>query len=298
MQEYMGGAQINISDPVVSYRETVTARSDHTCMAKSPNKHNRMYMEARPLEEGLPEAIDEGDIGAQDDVKVRGKVLVDKFGWDKELTKKIWCFGPDTMGPNMLLDATKAVQYLSEIKDSCVGAFQWASKEGALAEENMRGCAFEIMDVVLHADAIHRGAGAIMPCTRRSLYASMLCGQPRILEPIFLVEITCPQQAVSGIYSVISLKRGTVVEEVPRVGTPLVNVKAHLPVSESFGFTGELRASTSGQAFPTMIFDHWEAMPDDPLKPGTRTNELVKSIRKRKGLKEDVPLINEYEDKL
>jgi elongation factor 2 len=126
----------------------------------------------------------------------------------------------------------------------------------------------------------------------------MLCGQPRILEPIFLVEITCPQQAVSGIYSVISLKRGTVVEEVPRVGTPLVNVKAHLPVSESFGFTGDLRAATSGQTFPTMLFDHWEALPDDPLKTGTHTHELLKSIRKRKGLKEDVPLLKEYEDKL
>lgn len=71
----------------------------------------------------------------QEDVKIRGKKLVDDFGWDKDLTKKIWCFGPDTMGPNMLLDATKAVQYLSEIKDSCVGAFQWASKEGVMAEE-------------------------------------------------------------------------------------------------------------------------------------------------------------------
>jgi elongation factor 2 len=297
-QEYMGGAAINVSDPVVSYRETVTDRSDHTVMSKSPNKHNRLYLEGRPLEEGLAEKIDEGDIGPQDDIKIRGKKLVDDFGWDKDLTKKIWCFGPDTMGPNLMLDATKAVQYLSEIKDSCVAAFQWATKEGPMSEENMRGCAFEVMDVVLHADAIHRGGGQIIPTCRRAIYAAALTAAPRMLEPVFLVEITCPQQAVSGIYSVISLKRGTVIEEIPRVGTPLVNVKAHLPVSESFGFTGELRAATSGQAFPTMLFDHWEAMPDDPLKPGTRTNELVKTIRKRKGLKEELTPVNEYEDKL
>ncbi|KAJ0578865.1 putative ribosomal protein S5 domain 2-type [Helianthus annuus] len=36
-------------------------------MSKSPNKHNRLYMEARPLEEGLAEAIDEGRIGPRDD---------------------------------------------------------------------------------------------------------------------------------------------------------------------------------------------------------------------------------------
>ena len=85
------------------------------------------------------------------------------------------------------------------------------------------------MDVVLHADAIHRGGGQVIPTTRRAIYAAALTAQPRMLEPVFLVEITCPQAAVSGIYSTISLKRGTVVvEEAPRASTPLVNVR-HLP---------------------------------------------------------------------
>lgn len=60
----------------------------------------------------------------------------------------------------------------------------------------------------------------------------------------------------------------------------------------------ELRAATSGQAFPTMMFDHWEQMPDDPLKDGSRANVLVKLIRKRKGLKEELVPVSEYEDKL
>ena len=41
----MGGAEIRISDPVVSFRETVQAMSDHICMSKSPNKHNRLYLQ-------------------------------------------------------------------------------------------------------------------------------------------------------------------------------------------------------------------------------------------------------------
>jgi len=48
------------------------------------------------------------------------------------------------MGPNILVDVTKGVQYLNEIKDSCVAAFQWATKEGVIAEENMRGIVFEV----------------------------------------------------------------------------------------------------------------------------------------------------------
>ena len=46
------------SDPVVSYRETVSEESAHVCLSKSPNKHNRIFMKAAPLESGLPEAID------------------------------------------------------------------------------------------------------------------------------------------------------------------------------------------------------------------------------------------------
>jgi len=110
----------------------------------------------------------------RDEPKARGRFLAEKFGWDKDLSKKIWCFGPDTTGPNLIVDMCKGVQYLNEIKDSCVAAFQWATKEGPLCEENMRGIKFEVHDVVLHTDAIHRGGGQIIPTCRRVLYASMM----------------------------------------------------------------------------------------------------------------------------
>lgn len=297
-EEYMGGAEIRVSDPVVSFRETVTGTSDHTVMAKSPNKHNRLYMIGRPLEEGLAEAIDDGKVTPRDDPKERTKFLSEKFGWDKDLTRKIWCFGPETMGPNLLLDATKAVQYLNEIKDSCVAAFQWASKEGPLCDENMRGIGFEIQDVVLHTDAIHRGGGQVIPTCRRVLYACELTATPRLMEPIYLVEIQAPEQALGGIYSVMNQKRGQVFEEMQRPGTPLYNIKAYLPVNESFGFTGTLRAATSGQAFPQSVFDHWETMTPDPLNPGSMTNEILLKVRQRKGLKPEPQSLSEYEDKL
>lgn len=60
-----------MSEPVVSFRETVLDASDHTVMSKSPNKHNRLYMQARAMEDGLAEAIDEGKVGPKDDPKVR-----------------------------------------------------------------------------------------------------------------------------------------------------------------------------------------------------------------------------------
>merc|ERR1712121_584803 len=144
------------SDPVVSYRETVSEESNMMCLSKSPNKHNRLFMKAVPMPDGLPEDIDSGEVTAKQDFKIRGRYLADKYEYDITEARKIWCFGPDTTGPNIVIDATKGVQYLNEIKDSVIAGFQWASKEGVLCDENMRGVRFDVMDVTLHADAIHR----------------------------------------------------------------------------------------------------------------------------------------------
>lgn len=89
-----------------------------------------------------------------------------------------WYIGSEPIGPNMAIDMRKGVQYLNEIKDSVVVGFQWASKEGASAEGNMRGVCFEICDAVLHADTIHRGGGQVIPTFRRVIYAFQLTAKP------------------------------------------------------------------------------------------------------------------------
>ena len=53
----------------------------------------------------------------------------------------------------------------------------------------MRGVRFNIYDVALHTDAIHRGGGQIIPTARRVLYASALTAGPGMMEPVYLVEI-------------------------------------------------------------------------------------------------------------
>jgi len=289
---------IKKSDPVVSYRETITEESSKMCLSKSPNKHNRLFMKGNPLPDGLADEIEEGKVSHKQEAKERSKYLAEKFDMHPDETRKIWCFGPDVSGPNMVCEVAKGVQYLNEIQDSVVGGFQWASKEGVLADENMRGCRFDIHDVTLHADAIHRGAGQIMPTTRRVLYACQLSSQPRILEPIFQVEIQCPESAVGGIYGVLNKRRGHVYEEAQVPGTPMFQVKAYLPVNESFGFVADLRSGTGGQAFPQCVFDHWEVLPSSPLDENSQCQKLVTDIRKRKGLSEQIPPFERFYDKL
>lgn len=293
-------AQIPIkkSDPVVSYRETVQSKSNQICLSKSRNKHNRLHCTAEQMPDGLADDIEEGTINARDEFKARAKILAEKYEYDVSEARNIWCFGPDGTGPNLLFDITKGVQYLKEIKDSVVAGFNWATREGVLCEENLRGVRFNIHDVTVHSDSMHRGGDQIIPTARRVFYASVLTAEPRILEPIYLVEIQCPEAAVGGIYGVLNKRRGHVFEESQVTGTPMFIVKAYLPVNESFGFTADLRSGTGGQAFPQCVFDHWQVLPGDPLEAGTKPNQIVLETRKRKGLKVEIPALDNYLDRM
>jgi elongation factor 2 len=286
-----------MGDPVVSYRETVTAESEVTCLSKSPNKHNRLYMVAERLTEECAADIEEGCIGPKAELKEKVRILKEKHGWDDTNARKIWCYGPETDGANVVVEETVGVQYLLEIKEHVNSAFQWCTKEGPLCEENMRSIRFNLKDVTMHADAIHRGAGQIMPCTRRVCFAAEITAKPTLQEPVFLVEITCPQDVMSGVYNTMNMRRGVVFEENPREGTPLMQVKAYLPVSESFGFVAALRQGTSGQAFPQCVFDHWDDLPGNPMEPG-KMQDMILKVRQRKGLKVAMPVLSDYLDKL
>lgn len=224
-EDFCAGCPLIFSPPVISYRETITEKTPNICLSKSPNKHNRLFVRAAPLTEELCCDIDNKKVSHKDDVKERGKYLVENYDWDPTESRKIWCFGPDVAGPNMVVDISKGVQYLNEIQDSVVAAFQWASKEGVVAEENMRGCRFEIEDVTLHADAIHRGGGQIIPTARRVFYACQMTADTRFMEPIFLVDIQAPENALGGIYSVLNQRRGQVISEEQRPGTPSTRLR-------------------------------------------------------------------------
>merc|ERR1719209_417825 len=82
LKEEYAQCDFTVSDPVVSYRETVADESNVTCLAKSPNKHNRIYLKAEPMDEELNKAIEEGKAGPKADAKERAKLLKEKFEWD------------------------------------------------------------------------------------------------------------------------------------------------------------------------------------------------------------------------
>ena len=96
----------------------------------------------------------------------------------------------------------------------------------------------------------------------------------------------------------LAQRRAIIVGEEQRPGTPMCQLKAHMPVNESFGFTPALRKATGGKAFPQMIFSHWQNMEGDALNPGTMSGKVVNQTRIRKGMAPEVPGFDNFYDKL
>ncbi|MFX0172075.1 MAG: GTP-binding protein [Candidatus Hodarchaeota archaeon] len=295
--------EVTQSEPIVVFRESVQGESYQQSLAKSPNKHNRLWVRAAPMEPTVVKLIEEKRIGQYTDRREMGQILRDEAGWDSKAGRKVWGMGPEEDDPNFYIDATKGVQYLREVKDYIVQGFRWAGKEGPLCGEPFYAIKFLLEDVKLHEDPVHRGAGQIMPVSRRACFGAMLMAEPILLEPIYKVQVQVPEQYLGNVYKVLTKRRGKVIDTQKREGTPLNVIVAEVPVTESFGITTELRSETSGFAFSQMVFDHWQKVPGDPMKPedqgGSLARSFVEATRKRKGMHSIIPPKPEdYYDKL
>jgi U5 small nuclear ribonucleoprotein component len=88
---------------------------------------------------------------------------------------------------------------------------------------------------------------------------------PRLMEPIYYVEVQAPADCISAVYTVLARRRGHVTQDIPKAGSPLYTVKALIPVIDANGFETDLRTATQGQAFCQQVFDHWSIVPGLPL---------------------------------
>ncbi|PVV02545.1 hypothetical protein BB560_002997 [Smittium megazygosporum] len=306
------GIDIKVSDPIVAFRETVSETSAIKCFVDSPNKRNRLTMICEPLESMITTDLEAGNVSLKWPVKKLGHHFEENYGWDILAARSIWAFGPDEeFGTNILVDDTLPTEtskaHLRSVKESIKQGFYWASREGPLCEEPIRSTNFKLLAADLATEPILRGGGQIIPTARKVCYASFISAAPRLLEPVYSVEIQAPADCVSSVYAVLAKRRGHVTHDIPKPGSPLYTVKALLPIIDSFGFETDLRIHTNGQAFCQQSFDHWQVVPGDPLDKGIVLNSLQPSTgtqlarefmvktRRRKGLSDDIS-IDKYLD--
>lgn len=318
--------ELKVSDPVTRFCETVVETSAIMCYALTPNKKNKITMVAEPLDDGIAQDIESGKVNIKDPIRKVGQFFEEKYDWDKLASRSIWAFGPDEMGPNILQDDTLPSQVdkklVSTVRDTLRQGFSWGTREGPLCEERkstpdspssfphtlnlkkpltaIRNTKFKLTDLTLATDSISRGGGQIIPTTRRALYSSFLTASPRLLEPLYLLSMTGPADAVSALYTILSRRRGHVLSDGPVAGTPLYSVRGLVPVIDAVGLETDVRIHTQGQAAVSLVFDRWSVVPGDPLdrdvllRPleqapaGSTARDFVVKTRRRKGLSGEV----------
>src|SRR6267143_4185727 len=264
---------VTTSPPIVVYREGVAGKGG-PFEGKSPNKHNRFYMEVEPLGQKIVDAIRAGEIAAGQRIK-DSKALAKKLeelGMDRTEAKNVvWI--QDT---NMLLDATKGIQYLHETMELIKEAYIEAMNRGPLAGEKGMALKVSLVDAKLHEDSVHRGPAQVIPAARSSIYGAMVLAGRSLLEPIQKVFINVPQDFMGSAIGEIQSRRG-VIEDISQEGEITV-IHAKAPVSEMFGFASAVRSATQGRALWSTENAGFEPVPSNLL------GEVVRAIRTRKGL--------------
>ncbi len=274
------GVEIETSPPIVVYEETILGEGPEL-EGKSPNKHNKFRLIVKPLDAGVVKSIQEGEI----DERTKGKDLVDKLvkaGMDRDEAKKVICVHRD----NIFIDASKGVQYLQDIKELLIDAFQEAMEQGPLAKEKVVGVKALLTDATIHVDPAHRGPAQIFPAVKRPIYAGMLHAKCVLLEPKQKLFVNAPQLYMSAIISSIQGRRGQIID-ITQEGEA-VSINAKVPVSAMFGFANEIRGASQGRAAWYYEYAGYEKLPESLQSPA------ITQIRKRKGEPETPPTAKDF----
>jgi len=264
------------SEPIVVYRESIGKKSPQKFEGKSPNKHNRFYIEVEPLPANIIKALHDNEI-PQNVKKYKNEVMrkLQDLGMSKVDAKGAFAIH----GMNIFADITKGIQYLFETRELLKEAFDEVMKSGPTANEPCQGIFIKLVDAKLHEDAIHRGPAQVIPAARNAIYGSMTISNPVLLEPMQKVFISTPQELMGDASRELNQRRAEVKDMTSEGDSVTIDSKA--PVAEMFGFASAIRSATGGR-----VLWNTENIGFEPI-PKHLQGEVVKQIRERKGLKPD-----------
>ncbi|KAH3662387.1 hypothetical protein OGAPHI_005639 [Ogataea philodendri] len=305
------GVDLKVGDPTSRFAETCLDMSKVKIVSESTNKKNSITVIAEPLEEQITKDIDSGVLVTNVPQRVLAKELRTKYGWDSLAARSIWTFGPDETGTCVLNDDTLPEETdkarLSSLRDLIVQGFKWSTREGPLCDEPVKSVKFRIIEASLSSNFLEANGAQIIQMVRKACYTAMMTATPRLLEPIYEIEILCFSSVVPALNKLLDKRRGTITKDLPVEGTPLYKVYGYIPVIESIGLETDIRMYTRGQAMCQLVFSHWNVVPGDPLdedcyipvlKPApinSLSRDFTLKTRKMKGI-EDVPSLKKYVD--
>ncbi|KAI8342188.1 hypothetical protein EDC96DRAFT_522340 [Choanephora cucurbitarum] len=203
--------------------------------------------------------------------------------------------------------------------------FQLTTLTGPLCAEPMTGVCYIVQGVEFHTEELvstnkeqadvrsrlHTVQGQVIAAAKEAYRQGFLDWSPRLLLAMYTCDIQANAEVLGRVYGVISKRKGKIISEDLKDGTSFWQIKALLPVIESFGFSDEIRKRTSGAASPQLVFSGFDLLDEDPFWVPTTEEELedlgekadkenlarkyMDTVRKRKGMFVEKKLVEHAE---
>lgn len=255
------GLQIEASLPRVAYREKATKRSI-VATAVSPNRQNQFTVQVEPLEF---KATPNQTLTVEESSSI---LAVNEFR-------------------NVLVDCSGITGKLDEeTLLAVIAGFEFACKTGPLCREPIRHLRVNLLDMQLSDNIDLRNPLEITRAVGKAISGAFLTAKPVLEEPIYKTIISVSSELAGECSRIISTKRGKIKGFEQK--NALTTITAFIPVAETLNLSKELRSATSGRAFWQSVLDHWDTIPEK-LEP-----KVIKEVRTRKGLPEEVPAPSKF----
>lgn len=312
--EQLHDVRIIASEPMVSFRESVRAPSSARALKKTANKLNRVWFTAEPLDAELVTAMDTGAVDTSD-LKTLNRVLVDQYGWDKNVARRIWAVGPEPSTVNksaedtssegglptcILINSTTGLQIPGDVRDTIITSFKKVCHEGVLAGEQLFGVRIDLVDGMFHADSNHRSGAQLDPAVRSAIKGAFTLATPCLVEPLYRLEVSGPSAAINAAYSELTgRRRGQILDTSTNDAGLQGTITVEMPIRLAFGLADTLRGITSGKAFLMTSFSGWKQIDGDVMTvDGGDARSVICAIRLSKSLDAAPPAASTFVDRL
>lgn len=191
-------------------------------------------------------------------------------------------------------------QHQDSLEDEPCGANSSGSEVAAGGEVQEVTAVERRLDATASADCYGPVSGQLIAAMKEASRHAFQAQPQRLMAAMYTCEILATAEVLGRVYGVLGKREGRVLHEEMKEGTDMFNIKAVLPVAESFGFADEIRKRTSGLASPQLVFSHWEVISSDPYWVPTTEEEYLhfgekadsanqalkymNAVRRRKGL--------------
>jgi len=297
--------------------QTPNLKSGTTVFGLEANENGEVYIPPADSDKGFAENVPDYD---EQEVTASGKIEYEKLSMclkDYRHAQKM----KENCIRNQSLDE-EATNVWKKMSGSAVAGFQLALRAGPLCEEPLRNVLVVLEGVEIamkpkgdsgteYEPAKTLSSGMIVSSLRSGIRCALLTRPARLMEGYLRLTLNATLAGLGALYSVLSKRRGKVLDDSMVDGTDLLAITALIPQAEAFGLAPELFAKTSGEVTaPEMTFSHWERLDVDPFWIPTTEEEredygelqtagdsstgmdntaltYIRQVRERKGLKVD-----------